>query len=1097
MKTFYSLLFLIALPLIAELPVPVSTEIVTPGVIHNQYTLPGPFTLDVLEIDTKNPYLSFESYRPDGLTKTTVQSAANDAPGHRVIGAVNAGFFSFETGWPVHNQAVNGVPVLGISSIKSSFVFTDDRKIYLDGFSFAGTLFDKNGSALALNGSNTTRTSNQTVLFTPFKGSATGTDGSGEEISFTFLSSTQSLNDTLLVVASQKGSGNISIPANGVVVSGSSGSPASFLTNNISVGDTVKLYLAYNPRTPSAIKGITQLITGNGRIIKDGVPYPAIGDYDQSGQSFNDARHPRTFVGINADTSKVYFCTVDGRQASSLGMSFTEMANFLISLDVTNALNFDGGGSTTMVVRGNVVNSPSDPGGERSVANTLQVISTAPLGTLNMLNILENQKDIFQGNSFQFHAVGKDEFYNPLDLPAGIVWECDTSVGTIDQTGLFTAKNTNDSGWVRIKYNAISDSARLYVRVIKALRLYPSSLVMTPGEQVTLTIYGIDSGNNVVPIQGNQVVPLVSGQGINFSPADKVVSATGFANGTLQLSLDTVKISLPYNFHGGDTTVTAEQFSDQFLWKQDVTGTDPDNVAFSFDTGTVFSAPNSLRLYYNFPSVDAPTAFVKTDLPLASRPDSIYIKVYGDGGGHTLKLIFADKNGEQFYCTSSTVVSWNGAWQNVGFKMVNAKPVSSGTLDYPITLKEIQIQIGKINLSSGRAAGKIFLDDIFVHYPNRAVAPQVLYDFNGLMAGWQTFQASSVSQLKGINIAASNYQLSAEHPYEGTGCGKWTIVDDAASSVNWDVRITRTTSAELGSMLRGSYIGAWIWANGDTKITLRTVIRDGSGQICAGPAFPVKHTGWKLIGTKLDPPLFSPYLTAGTITDAGNKFNGFNVLGNNSDLNGQTAVFFVDKMVTSALTVPSGFIDFGAVWDSLGNQVKISWGVNSEISINRYAVERSSGGSDFVEIGSVAAKGNTDTTARYSYYDNIGNLALAQYRIRQITNDGGQESTPVINFILTGVNGDHFSPMTFELRQNFPNPFNPATTIQFQIPNSALTTLRVYDILGREISTILNQDLNAGVHKINWDSAHVASGVYFYRLASGKYVDTKKMIVAK
>jgi hypothetical protein len=202
-------------------------------------------------------------------------------------------------------------------------------------------------------------------------------------------------------------------------------------------------------------------------------------------------------------------------------------------------------------------------------------------------------------------------------------------------------------------------------------------------------------------------------------------------------------------------------------------------------------------------------------------------------------------------------------------------------------------------------------------------------------------------------------------------------------------------------------------------------------------------------------------------------------------------------MVTSALTVPSGFIDFGAVWDSLGNQVKISWGVNSEISINRYTVERSSGGVNFAEIGSVTAKGNTDTTARYSYYDNIGNLASAQYRIRQITNDGGQESTPVINFILTGVNGDHFSPMTFELRQNFPNPFNPATTIQFQIPNSALTTLRVYDILGREISTILNQDLNAGVHKINWDSAHVASGVYFYRLASGKYVDTKKMIVAK
>ena len=315
--------------------------------------------------------------------------------------------------------------------------------------------------------------------------------------------------------------------------------------------------------------------------------------------------------------------------------------------------------------------------------------------------------------------------------------------------------------------------------------------------------------------------------------------------------------------------------------------------------------------------------------------------------------------------------------------------------------------------------------------------------------------------------------------------------------MDWNVRITRATNAELGAMLRGSYIGAWVWANEKMDITLRTVIRDANGQICSGPAFPVNHIGWKLIGTKLDENLFTPYLTAGKITDTDNKFNGFRLQALHADINGKTKVFYIDKMVTSALTVPTGFIDFGATWDSSGNQVKVTWGVNSEISINRYGIERSLDGIQFEEVGLVTAIGNTDTTQRYSYYDNIGALVTVQYRIRQYTNDGAQETTPNINFTLLGVGNDHFSPWSFRLQQNYPNPFNPTTTIMFQIPVAQRTTLKVFDILGREISTLIDDELSAGDHIVTWDSSIVATGVYFYRLQSGNFSGTKKMIVAK
>ena len=1097
MKKNLLLLLFFPLTVFAAWPDTVSTEIVTPGVVLTQYTLPGPFTLDVLEVDITNPHLTLESYRPSGLTKTTIQSAANDKVGHRVIGAINGGFFSFETGWPVHNQLVNGKPVYGIPTSKSSFAMTEDKKVFIERFNFSGKIFSKGGSPLTINKSNTSRGAGETVLFSSFKGGTTGTDATGAEATLLIVSQPLATNDTLVAVVTHKGAGNNSIPVDGFVLSGGSGAPATFITSDLAVNDTVKLLLSYNPFNPANVHRLTQLISGNGHLIKNGVPYPTLGDYDQSGTSFNEARHPRTFVGINADTSKVYLCTVDGRQTTSLGMNFTEMANFLVAIGVNNAFNLDGGGSTTMVVRGKVVNSPSDPGGERSVANTLHVVSTAPVGTLYKLNILEDRKDIFQGRTYLFHAEGKDEFYNPLALPVATTWSADTSIGTIDSTGLFTAKNTNDSGWVRIQHNTISDSVKVYVRVINNLRVYPTSLVMTPGEQVTIKIFGIDSGNNELAIEGTQIISTVVGQGLNFSPTDNVVTATAFGKGTFQVSLDTVKIILNYDFNGKDTTVISENFNDRFLWTEDVTGTDPDNVFFGLSSDTVFSAPNSYRIFYSFPTADVTTAIMFTAMPLASRPDSIYLKVYGNGGGHTLKLIFEDKNGEQFYITSPTIVNWTGAWQNIGFKMVNAKPVAGGTLDFPITLTQIQILVGENNAAGGKAVGTIFVDDITVHYPNRTVAPSVLFNFNSGITGWLQPSQGNTAQLVGIVIASSNIVWSNEHPYEGSHSGKFTYVDDAATALDWNVRITRATNAELGAMLRGSYIGAWVWANEKMDITLRTVIRDANGQICSGPAFPVNHIGWKLIGTKLDENLFTPYLTAGKITDTDNKFNGFRLQALHADINGKTKVFYIDKMVTSALTVPTGFIDFGATWDSSGNQVKVTWGVNSEISINRYGIERSLDGIQFEEVGLVTAIGNTDTTQRYSYYDNIGALVTVQYRIRQYTNDGAQETTPNINFTLLGVGNDHFSPWSFRLQQNYPNPFNPTTTIMFQIPVAQRTTLKVFDILGREISTLIDDELSAGDHIVTWDSSIVATGVYFYRLQSGNFSGTKKMIVAK
>lgn len=90
-----------------------------------------------------------------------------------------------------------------------------------------------------------------------------------------------------------------------------------------------------------------------------------------------------------------------------------------------------------------------------------------------------------------------------------------------------------------------------------------------------------------------------------------------------------------------------------------------------------------------------------------------------------------------------------------------------------------------------------------------------------------------------------------------------------------------------------------------------------------------------------------------------------------------------------------------------------------------------------------------------------------------------------------------YIPIEFLLSQNFPNPFNPATTIRWQIPEAGFVTLKIYDVLGREVATIVNKELSAGKHETIINASRFKSGVYFYRLKAGEFIQTKKMILLK
>jgi len=184
------------------------------------------------------------------------------------------------------------------------------------------------------------------------------------------------------------------------------------------------------------------------------------------------------------------------------------------------------------------------------------------------------------------------------------------------------------------------------------------------------------------------------------------------------------------------------------------------------------------------------------------------------------------------------------------------------------------------------------------------------------------------------------------------------------------------------------------------------------------------------------------------------------------------------------------------------NDVKLAWATATEVNNYGFFVQRSLSAADgFVDLPNNFVLGNGSTLApkNYQWTDKDVPAGKLYYRLKQVDLDGTTTyygPQMVQTTIATGLK-ENQGPLSLSLAQNWPNPFNPSTTISYQLPGSSSVRLVVYDLVGREVATLVNEVESAGTHMVKFDGSNLASGTYVYRIEAGNFVATKKLTLVK
>ncbi|HZP80605.1 MAG TPA: phosphodiester glycosidase family protein [Chthonomonadaceae bacterium] len=517
-----------------------TTRMVAPGIVYTQEITTGdaPQVLHILRVDLRAPGVKVrcgqaqDAVTLNGATKGR-ERIHSLAARNQALAAVNADFFPF-TGDPLGLAIRDGELVSEPLGYRACLGL-GPKGVVMDVLAPVGTLTLANGDPIPLDGINRFPNEGEIVALTPTYAAAPRLDRPATVVTLRA--------DNLPVRVSQEVRGTVesvvSVPAreplpvcpSGAALLAASGSAAGSLAARCKEGDALAFRFDLVPSVPQppargqlasragfvrrraltpSWTDIEQAVGGGPWLVRDG---QIVVDGEAEGfqkAEFIEKRHPRTAAGVAADGT-LLLVAADGRAAWSRGVSLGELAGIMKRLGAVNAINLDGGGSTTMVVGGGVVNAPSD-GRERPVANGLLVYGRVPdTPVVSGLQIRPNAPDgvaLQVGESVTFTVTDADG--KPLDPARQPLWGTGDGLGFITQRGVFTSRHAG-SGTVtaRVGTQQLAVPVRIVSGPPALLKPTLGSVPNNPPDRNLLTVTARDRFGN--PSAGQKITVQIRG----------------------------------------------------------------------------------------------------------------------------------------------------------------------------------------------------------------------------------------------------------------------------------------------------------------------------------------------------------------------------------------------------------------------------------------------------------------------------------------------------------------------------------------------------------------------------------------------------------
>lgn len=717
------------------------------------------------------------------LVRTTVQANAFSKQGQLVTGAINGSYFwGSDQGYlPMYlisyrDRLINaGIIASGYDQyVNQPIAFGIDKsgKGKIDTYNLDLT-FTRAGQTYGITSTDKTRTTNNMILYTPlYPHTTTQTNELGVEVVIsgveggTELHFGETVTGTVTGIRNRGDKTASTIPKDGFVLSAHGDEAANL--KDIQIGEQISV----SANIDDAWKGASFMLTSGPELVKNGQVSIAIDPNSDRAKQIA----PRTAIAVDKTGTKVFMVTVDGRQVTSRGMTFKELANYLVSIGADSALALDGGGSTTMAVRkpGDVnvslFNRPSD-GSERAVSTALFALSTAPVGTpTTVLADLTKQGVYLKGTkgTVQLNGV-MDNHFNPVTPKptAGTL-----SSDLISANGLqFTAAKAG-KGAITVKVgNATGTIPFEVVDTIAKVEPSVASLSVRTGEKRTLSVKAFDASNRAVIYDSSLVTWKVPASVGTISANGEFTAANTSGSGNITATIGGKTISIPVTITGGEV-LSVDSFDSLANWQAtSVNGT----ASLSTNSGkeSAFEGTGAAKLTYDFRGKSGTSAAyieAKKDVPLGGSPVKISARVFGDASKNWLRGRIVDSKGQQFTIdfTKENGLKW------IGWNYVTATIPAEASGD--ISLQQIYIAQPTANL---KTAGSIMIDDLKAVY--NSTYQEGLFKDTGL-----TFRAEKeISALVNEGVIAG-YANGTFGPYDELTRQQAAILIARAKNLNLD-----------------------------------------------------------------------------------------------------------------------------------------------------------------------------------------------------------------------------------------------------------------------------------------------------------------------